>query len=102
MITIYRYLPAWTVPCISPYVTKAIYYMHMAEIKYEAKNQDLTKLDMDTPAREAAHHRRHGRHESSGFHAHHRISKGQVRRPAGWRGQRRGAGSDACLESDDR
>ncbi len=49
MITIYRYLPAWTVPCISPYVTKAIYYMHMAEIKYEAKNQDLTKLDMDTP-----------------------------------------------------
>jgi len=49
MITIYRYLPAWTVPCISPYVTKAIYYMHMTEMKYEAKNQDLTKLDMDTP-----------------------------------------------------
>lgn len=49
MITIYRYLPAWTVPCISPYVTKAIYYMRMAEIKYEAQNQDLTKLDIDTP-----------------------------------------------------
>ncbi|HTT39327.1 MAG TPA: glutathione S-transferase C-terminal domain-containing protein [Burkholderiales bacterium] len=49
MITIYRYLPAWTVPCISPYVTKTIYYMQMAEIKYEAKNQDLTKLDLDTP-----------------------------------------------------
>jgi glutathione S-transferase len=49
MITIYRYLPGWTVPCISPYVTKAIYYMRMAEIKHEAQNQDLTKLDIDTP-----------------------------------------------------
>jgi len=49
MITIYRYLPSWTVPCISPYVTKAIYYMHMAGLEYEAKSQDLTKLDVDTP-----------------------------------------------------
>lgn len=49
MITIYRYLPAWTVPCISPYVTKAMYYMRMAQLKFEAKNQDLTKLDVDTP-----------------------------------------------------
>jgi glutathione S-transferase len=49
MITIYQYLPAWTVPCISPYVTKVIYYMKMAGVPFEAQAQDLTKLDQDTP-----------------------------------------------------
>ena len=49
MITIYQYLPAWTVPCISPYVTKVIYYMQMTDLDFEAKPQDLTKLDRDTP-----------------------------------------------------
>lgn len=50
MITLYQYLPAWTVPCISPYVTKVAYYMRMAGLPYEAKPQDLTRLDRDTPA----------------------------------------------------
>lgn len=49
MIQVYQYLPAWTVPCISPYVTKVIYYMTMADLKFEAKAQDLTKLDAETP-----------------------------------------------------
>lgn len=49
MITIYQYLPAWTVPCISPYVTKVIYYMRMTGISFTAQSQDLTKLDFDTP-----------------------------------------------------
>ena len=49
MVTIYQYLPAWTVPCISPYVTKVIYYMRMTDLNFEAKPQDLTKLDRDTP-----------------------------------------------------
>lgn len=49
MIAIYQYMPAWTVPCISPYVTKACYYMKMAGLEYEAKPQDLTKIDFDTP-----------------------------------------------------
>lgn len=49
MITIYQYLPGWTVPCISPYVTKVIYYMKMAGVPFEAKAQDLTTLDRDTP-----------------------------------------------------
>ena len=49
MITIYQYMPGWTVPCISPYVTKVIYYMRMTGLKFEAKPQDLTKLDRDTP-----------------------------------------------------
>jgi isoprene-epoxide---glutathione S-transferase len=49
MITLYQYLPAWTVPCISPYVTKVAYYMKMAGIPFEMKPQDLTRIDRDTP-----------------------------------------------------
>jgi isoprene-epoxide---glutathione S-transferase len=49
MIKVYRYLPAWTVPCISPYVTKVIYYMKMTGIGCEPISQDLTKLDQETP-----------------------------------------------------
>ncbi|HSV53670.1 MAG TPA: glutathione S-transferase C-terminal domain-containing protein [Burkholderiaceae bacterium] len=50
MITLYQYLPAWTVPCISPYVTKVAYYMKMAGLQFDTKPQDLTRLDKDTPA----------------------------------------------------
>jgi len=50
MITLYQYLPAWSVPCISPYVTKVAYYMTMTGLKYDTKPQDLTRLDRDTPA----------------------------------------------------
>ena len=50
MITLYRYLPGWTVPCISPYVTKVAYYMTMAGLKFEPVAADLTRLDRDTPA----------------------------------------------------
>ncbi|NDZ17411.1 glutathione S-transferase [Variovorax sp. WS11] len=50
MITLYQYMPAWTVPCISPYVTKVAYYMKMAGLPFEARPQDLTRLDRDTPA----------------------------------------------------
>ena len=49
MITIYQYLPGWTVPCISPYVTKVLYYMKMVGLPFESKPQDLTKLDHETP-----------------------------------------------------
>ncbi len=49
MIKVYRYLPGWTVPCISPYVTKVVNYMKMAGIEHEIVGQDLTRLDLDTP-----------------------------------------------------
>lgn len=49
MYEVYGYVPAWDLPDISPYVTKLIFYMKMAKIPYEYKNQDLTKLDVDAP-----------------------------------------------------
>ena len=49
MIKVYRYLPGWTVPCISPYVTKVVNYMKMTGIEHEIVGQDLTKLDEQTP-----------------------------------------------------
>lgn len=49
MITIYQYIPGWNVPCISPFVTKTIYYMRMAAIPYEVKRQDLSRLSQDAP-----------------------------------------------------
>lgn len=49
MITIYRYLPGWSVPCISPFVTRVIYYMEMADLAYEVQSQNLSRLDVDTP-----------------------------------------------------
>ena len=42
-------LPGWTVPCISPYVTKVVNYMKMVGIEHEIVGQDLTKLDQETP-----------------------------------------------------
>jgi glutathione S-transferase len=49
MIKVYRYVPGWTVPCISPYVTKVINYIKMSGLEYEPIGQDLTKLDHETP-----------------------------------------------------
>jgi glutathione S-transferase len=49
MITIYQYNPGWNVPCISPFVSKAIYYMRMAGIPHEIKRQDLSRLQQDAP-----------------------------------------------------
>lgn len=49
MIKVYGYLPAWTVPCVSPFVTKVVNYMKMTEIPFEYVNQDLARIDIDTP-----------------------------------------------------
>jgi glutathione S-transferase len=49
MITIYRYISGWNVPCISPFVTKTIYYMRMAGIPHEIMGQDLARLNEDAP-----------------------------------------------------
>lgn len=49
MIEVYGYVPAWGLPDISPYVTKLTFYMNMCKIPFEYKNQDLTKLDLDSP-----------------------------------------------------
>lgn len=49
MIKVYGYLSAWSVPCISPYVTKVVYYLKMTGAPFEFVNQDLVRLDIDTP-----------------------------------------------------
>lgn len=49
MITIYQYTPGWSVPCVSPFVCKVMYYMTMAGIAWQAVRQDLGQLDRDTP-----------------------------------------------------
>lgn len=49
-VKLYGYLPAWGLPCISPYVTKTANYMAMTGIDYEFHAQDLTRLDEDAPA----------------------------------------------------
>jgi hypothetical protein len=49
MISIYRFNPAWNVPCVSPFVTKAIYYLRMADIPHEVKIQDFSRLEQDAP-----------------------------------------------------
>ena len=49
MIQVLQYMPGWTVPCISPYVTKVMYYLTMTGMKYEPKAQNLLRLDAETP-----------------------------------------------------
>lgn len=48
-VTMYGYIPAWGLPCISPYVTKTANYLSMAGIDYELRAQDLAVLDDDAP-----------------------------------------------------
>lgn len=48
-ITIYGYVPAWGLPDISPYVTKAIFYMKICRIPFEYQSQNLANLDKDAP-----------------------------------------------------
>lgn len=49
VITVYQYLSAWGLPCISPFVTKVVFYMRMTGIPFVLQRQDLHTLDHDSP-----------------------------------------------------
>jgi isoprene-epoxide---glutathione S-transferase len=50
MVTkLYQYVPGWTVPCISPYVSKVAIYFRMVGHPFELVAQDLSKLAEDAP-----------------------------------------------------
>ena len=49
MLSVYRFAPAWDVPCFSPFVTKVIYYLRMARIPHEIVAQDASRLAQDAP-----------------------------------------------------
>lgn len=49
MIKVFGYIPAWGQPCISPYVSKACYYLEMRKIPYEFVGMNLVQLKYETP-----------------------------------------------------
>lgn len=49
MITLFCYGQGWSVPCISPYVTKVAYYMDLAGIPYRLAGANPFTLKADTP-----------------------------------------------------
>lgn len=49
MIKLYCYGPGWTVPCISPYVTKVAYYMALAGLEHQLVGANPFTLKADTP-----------------------------------------------------
>lgn len=49
MIRLFRYVPGWSVPCISPYVTKVATYLRMTGLEFELVAQDLSRLRVDAP-----------------------------------------------------
>jgi glutathione S-transferase len=49
MIRLFRYVPGWSVPCISPYVSKVATYLRMTGHDFELVAQDLSRLREDAP-----------------------------------------------------
>lgn len=49
MIRLLRYVPGWSVPCISPYVSKVAIYLRMTGCEFELVAQDLSRLREDAP-----------------------------------------------------
>jgi isoprene-epoxide---glutathione S-transferase len=49
MRTIQGYIPAWGQACISPYVSKACYFLKMSGLDYQFESMSLPRLKNETP-----------------------------------------------------
>lgn len=49
MIVVYQFGPAWGMPCISPYVSKLVYYLQLTGLSYRLEKLRLARLDDDAP-----------------------------------------------------
>lgn len=49
MIVVFQFGPAWGMPCISPYVSKLVFYLQLADISYRLERLDVTRLDDAAP-----------------------------------------------------
>jgi glutathione S-transferase len=49
MITVFGIRPAWGLPCVSPFVTKLVFWLQLNRVPFELRAQDVATLATDSP-----------------------------------------------------
>jgi glutathione S-transferase len=49
MIDVFGVRPAWGLPCVSPYVTKLVYWLRWHRVPHRLRSQPLATLTIDSP-----------------------------------------------------
>lgn len=50
MIQVFGIRPAWGLPCVSPYVTKLVYWLRWQQVPHTLLSQDASRLREDSPS----------------------------------------------------